>query len=339
MSSVSSGDRATETTAAAAARPVTAAVEIAGPPPDHAGQLSLPRRTANLLAVVIPPAALIVGIALGWRHGLDWRDLTMMVGLYVVTILGVTVGYHRMLTHRAFEAHRATRYTLAIVGSMAIEGPVIRWVADHRKHHAFTDRDGDPHSPHTDHGDGLLGAIRGLWHAHVGWLFESVGLSDERRYARELVEDRGMRAIDRGFGLFASISLALPFVIGWLYTGTLTGALWAFVWAGLVRVFFIHHATWSVNSIAHFAGRRRFATKDESRNVALLALPTLGEGWHNNHHAFPRSAFHGLRWWEIDLSGLTIRGLEAVGLAWNVVRIDPERQREKAHALSLPPPT
>ncbi|MHB1468715.1 MAG: acyl-CoA desaturase [Solirubrobacteraceae bacterium] len=301
-------------------------------PQEAAAELSRFRRTVNLIAVVAPPIALVVGIALGWKHGLDWRDLTMMICLYALTIMGVTVGYHRLLTHRAFETHRMTRYALAIVGSMAVEGPVIRWVADHRKHHAFTDRDGDPHSPHTDRGPGLLGAIRGLWHAHVGWLFENVGLSDARRFAKELVEDPVMRAIDRSFGLLAFVSLAIPFVAGWLYTGTFAGAAWAFVWAGLVRIFFIHHATWSVNSLCHFAGRRRFATTDESRNVAWLALPTLGEAWHNNHHAFPRSAFHGLRWWEVDVSGLAIRALQATGLAWNVVRISPERQAEKAQA-------
>ncbi|MHB1539261.1 MAG: acyl-CoA desaturase [Solirubrobacteraceae bacterium] len=320
------------TTTRAGAVPDGAGVErrIQPAPSEAAAQLSLPRRTINVLAVAIPPVALVVGIGFDWQRGLEWRDLTMMISLYALTILGVTVGYHRLLTHRAFETHRVTRYVLAIIGSMAIEGPVIRWVADHRKHHAFTDRDGDPHSPHTNREPGLLGSIRGLWHAHVGWLFATVGLSDARRYARELVEDRGMRAINRSFGLLALVSLAIPFLAGWLYTGTLGGAAWAFVWAGLVRVFFIHHATWSVNSLAHFAGRRRFDTADESRNVAVLALPTLGEGWHNNHHAFPRSAFHGLRWWEVDISGLTIRALEAMGLAWNVVRISAERQREKA---------
>jgi stearoyl-CoA desaturase (delta-9 desaturase) len=293
-------------------------------------QLGAVRRSINIAAVVIPPIALIVGIVLGWHHVLDWRDLVMMVAFYVLSILGVTVGFHRLLTHRAFAAHRVTQYTLAVLGSLAVQGPVIKWVADHRKHHAFSDQDGDPHSPHTNRGPGVLGAIRGLWHAHVGWLFTSVGLADGRRYARELVEDPIMRAINRSFGAFVVLTLLLPFGIGWLYSGTFTGALWALVWAGLVRVFFIHHATWSVNSLCHFFGRRRFQTTDESRNVALLALPTLGEAWHNNHHAFPRSAFHGLRWWEFDVSGLVIRGMEAVGLAWNVVRIDPARQQEKA---------
>ncbi len=278
--------------------------------------------------------ALGAGIALGWHHVLDWRDLVLMCVLYVLPTLGITIGFHRLLTHRAFDAHRVTQYFFAVLGSLAVQGPVIKWVADHRKHHAFSDRDGDPHSPHTNHGPGLLGTLRGLWHAHVGWLFTSVGLADARRYARDLVEDPVMRAINRGFVGFVALTLLLPFAIGWLLTGSFIGALWALVWAGLVRVFLSHHTTWSVNSLCHFLGRRRFTTTDHSRNVAVLALPTLGEAWHNNHHAFPRSAFHGMRWWELDVSGLVIRAMEAVGLAWNVVRIDPERQREKT---ALPP--
>lgn len=305
---------------------VPAAGETAGSEP----RLSPLRRLANMLAVAIPPVALVVGVILGWHRILDWRDLVMMVVLYVLSILGITVGFHRMLTHRAFEAHRITRYVLAILGSLAVQGPVIKWVADHRKHHAFSDQEGDPHSPHVDRGPGVWGAVKGLWHAHVGWLFESVGMAEEGRYARELVEDPVMRGIDRAFGGFVALTLLLPFGIALAYSGSLTAALWALVWAGLVRVFFIHHATWSVNSLCHFLGKRPFGTKDQSHNVAFLAIPTLGEAWHNNHHAFPRSAFHGLRWWQVDLSGLVIRAMELVGLAWDVVRIDPDRQREKA---------
>lgn len=319
-----------QTQASSAALPGAVPGRLPLDPAADEPRLSAPRRAANMAAVVIPPIALVVGIVIGWHHVLDWRDLVLMAALYVLPILGVTVGFHRLLTHRAFEVHRVTQYVFAVLGSLAVQGPVIKWVADHRKHHAFSDHDGDPHSPHTDRGPGLIGALRGLWHAHIGWLFESVGLADARRYARDLVEDPVMRAINRGFGGFVVLTLLLPFAIGWAFTGTFTGALWAMVWAGLVRVFFIHHATWSVNSLCHFLGRRRFTTTDQSRNVAALALPTMGEAWHNNHHAFPRSAFHGMRWWEFDVSGLVIRAMEATGLAWNVVRIDPERQRQKA---------
>jgi stearoyl-CoA desaturase (Delta-9 desaturase) len=208
---------------------------------------------------------------------------------------------------------------------------VIKWVADHRKHHNFTDEDGDPHSPHG-WGPGVLGALRGLWHAHVGWLFNTVGQAERRRYAPDLLKDRGMRFIDGAEKPLILASLAIPFLLGLLVKGTLTGALLTLVWVGLVRVFLLHHATFSINSICHFFGRRRFATDDRSTNVGWLSLATFGESWHNNHHAFPTSAFHGLRRRELDPGGLFIRVLERLGLAWGLVRISPERQSEKAAA-------
>jgi stearoyl-CoA desaturase (delta-9 desaturase) len=248
--------------------------------------------------------------------------------MYVLTILGVTIGFHRYLTHRAFQTSKPMEYLLAVLGSMAIEGPVVNWVADHRKHHAHTDVDGDPHSPHG-HGSGLAGTIKGLWHAHVGWLWEDHGIVERTKYARDLVEDRGMRIINLSFGPLVALSLAIPFFLGWAIGGTLHAGLTAFLWGGLVRVFLLHHMTWSINSICHFFGRRRFATTDQSTNVFWLALPSFGEAWHHNHHAFPRSAFHGLRKREIDPAGWVIVALEKLGLVWNVVRITPERQAQK----------
>ena len=205
------------------------------------------------------------------------------------------------------------------------------WVADHRKHHAHTDREGDPHSPHIGHGSGLSG----LWHAHVGWLLETQGQADWKKYAAELYEDPAMRTIGRRFPQLAVLSLLIPTVAGWaLHDFTVAGALRGLVWGGLVRIFFVHHVTWSVNSVCHFFGSRRFDIDDHSTNVGWLAVLSLGESWHHNHHAFPRSAYHGLRWWEIDPSGLIIAGMQKVGLAWNVVRISPERQRSRAVAAS-----
>jgi stearoyl-CoA desaturase (Delta-9 desaturase) len=206
---------------------------------------------------------------------------------------------------------------------MALQGSVIDWVADHRKHHAHSDRPGDPHSPHLD--DGVL---RSLWHAHVGWLFRNQGRAEHARYAPDLLEDRGMRAIDRLFVVFVGLSFAIPFAIGGL-----SGLLWG----GFVRIFLFHHATFSINSVCHFFGRRRFGVDDRSGNVAWLAPFSLGESWHHNHHAFPRSAAHGLRWWELDLSGLLIRGLRRLGLAWNVVLISPERQRQRLASIESGP--
>jgi stearoyl-CoA desaturase (Delta-9 desaturase) len=264
-----------------------------------------------------------------WDRAVDVADLGILVGMYLITAVGVTVGFHRLLTHRAFATHPWLERAFAVAGSLSVQGSVMDWVADHRKHHAHTDREGDPHSPHVGHGSGL----GGLWHAHVGWLLETQGQADWKRYAPDLYEDPGMRAIGRRFELLALLSLLIPTAAGLVVHGfTVDGAVRGLVWGGLVRIFFVHHVTWSVNSICHFFGRRRFDIDDHSTNVGWLAVLSLGESWHHNHHAFPRSAFHGLRWWEIDPSGLIITGLERVGLAWNVVRITPERQRARVSA-------
>ena len=287
-------------------------------------------RNVNITAVVIPFAGLIVGATLLWDRFLDARDLAIFALMYALTALGVTIGFHRLLTHRAFQTRPWLRYTLAVLGSMSLQGPVIDWVADHRKHHTFTDEDGDPHSPHAGHGAGLQGMLRGLWHAHTGWLFRTHGQASSKRFARDLVEDPAMRRINRSFPLIALGSLLLPFLLGLaLGGGVLMAGLSALVWGGLVRIFLVHHITWSINSICHFFGSRRFDTDDESTNVFWLALPSLGEAWHHNHHAFPQSAFHGLRWYELDPSGWLILALARVGLAWDVVRVTPERAQEK----------
>jgi stearoyl-CoA desaturase (delta-9 desaturase) len=206
---------------------------------------------------------------------------------------------------------------------------VIAWVADHRKHHQFSDKEGDPHSPHVGHGSGVLAVVRGLAHAHVGWMFSSAGRANSRRYAPDLLADKGLRIITRLFPLYIIASFLIPFAIGYAITGTFGGAMLALLWGGLVRIFLLHHVTFSINSICHFWGRRRFRVPDHSRNVAWLAILSMGEAWHHNHHAFPSSAYHGLKRWEIDPSGLLISGLEKVGLAWDVTRIPPERQAAK----------
>jgi stearoyl-CoA desaturase (delta-9 desaturase) len=278
-------------------------------------------RNVNIAAVVLPFLGVIAAAIVLWDSFLGPRDLAIFAVMYLLTALGVTIGFHRLLTHRAFETHPWLRYTLAVLGSMSVQGPVIDWVADHRKHHTFTDEEGDPHSPHAGHGAGLRGMAAGLWHAHVGWLFET----------RDLLEDRTMRRINKGFPLIALYSLALPFLLGLALSGgsLVAGGLSALLWGGLVRIFLVHHITWSINSICHFFGRRRFETDDESTNVFWLALPSLGEAWHHNHHAFPQSAFHGLRWYELDPSGWLILALARAGLAWDVVKVTPERARAK----------
>ena len=283
------------------------------------------QRISNLVGVVAPFVGTLVAVVLLWNRAVDAFDLALLVGGYVVSGLGITVGYHRLLTHRSFQTHKGLAYTWAVIGSMAVQGSPLDWVADHRKHHAHPDEEGDPHSPHVGHGSGLSG----LWHAHVGWMFLNHGQADRKRYAPDLYEDPGMRRITKLFPLLVLLTLALPAAAGAAAHGGLDGAVRGLVWGGLVRVFFVHHVTWSINSVCHFFGRRRFAIEDRSTNVAWLALPSLGEAWHHNHHAFPRSAEHGLRWWEVDISGLVIRAMARAGLAWNVVRISPERQAQR----------
>ncbi|HEX3510309.1 MAG TPA: acyl-CoA desaturase [Solirubrobacteraceae bacterium] len=296
-------------------------------------------RNANIAAVVIPFAAVLAGAVILWRHFLGPRDLAIFAAMYLVSAFGVTIGYHRLLTHRAFKTRAWLRYTLAVMGSLSVQGAVIDWVADHRKHHTFTDEEGDPHSPHAGAGAGLGGMLSGLWHAHVGWLFETHGQASSKRFAPDLVSDPVMRRINRGFPLIALAGLLVPFLLGLAISGgsLVDGGLSALLWGGLVRIFLVHHVTWSINSICHFFGRRRFETDDESTNVFWLALPSLGEAWHHNHHAFPRSAFHGLRWYELDPSGWLILGLERIGLAWDVVKVTPERAREKLAASAARP--
>jgi stearoyl-CoA desaturase (Delta-9 desaturase) len=293
-------------------------------------EMTKAEKIANLGAVVLPFAATLAAIVLLWNRLVSARDLEIAAVMYLLTAVGITVGFHRLLTHRSFQTSKPTEYTFAVLGSMAVQGPAIAWVADHRKHHAHTDEEGDPHSPHVGHDGGIRGVLAGLWHAHSGWLMSTQGRADWKRYAADLYEDRGMRTISRQFVPLVLASLAIPALAGYIVSGTLAGAATGLLWGGLVRIFFVHHVTWSVNSVCHYFGTRRFDTDDRSTNVFWLALPSLGESWHHNHHAFPRSAVHGLRRWEIDPSALIIGAMEKLGLAWNVVRISPERQAQRA---------
>jgi stearoyl-CoA desaturase (Delta-9 desaturase) len=290
-------------------------------------------RNVNIAAVVLPFVAFLAAIPMLWNEYVGWTDLVLFVVMYFFSTMGITVGFHRLLTHRAFQTYKPIEYLFAGFGSMAVEGPVIGWVSDHRRHHAFADDEGDPHSPHG-HGDGFAGTLHGLWHAHLGWLFDHPTAEGAEKHAPDLLEDRGMRIMHKLFAPLVVLGLAIPFGLGWLIGGGLAAGLTALFWAGLVRIFLVHHVTFSINSICHFFGRRRFKTDDESTNVFWLALPSFGESWHHNHHAFPRSALHGLRWWEVDPGGWVIRGLRRLGLAWNVVLITKERQQQKLAAAA-----
>jgi len=291
-------------------------------------------RIATGTITVVPVLALGVVVWQAWGGWLHLTDVIVFGILYLLTGLGITVGFHRHLTHRAFKTKPGVRAALAILGSAAIEGPVIAWVADHRKHHTFSDQEGDPHSPHVDHGSGWSGALRGLFHAHVGWLFIHSQRGCKERYAADLMADPVVSFVDRTFVLWVAAGLAVPFGLGVAIGGTLEAGLTGMLWGGAVRMLVLHHVTYSINSLCHFFGRQRFRTEDESRNLAWLSLLSFGEAWHNNHHAFPTSARHGLRFWEIDISAAVIRLLEVTGLAWDVVRVTPERQRRKELAAA-----
>jgi stearoyl-CoA desaturase (Delta-9 desaturase) len=255
-----------------------------------------------LVIVIVPFLGTVLAMGLLWQQAIHWSDLALLAAMYTITAFGLTVGFHRMLTHRSFQAHPVVKVILLILGSMGVEGPPIEWAATHIKHHAQSDREGDPHSP-----------VEGLFHAHMGWLFKD-RFADPQQYCRHLLKDPIVVFVNRTFLLWLALSLLIPFAFGG-WTG--------FLWGSLVRIFIGHHVTFSVNSICHTFGKREFETNDRSRNQWLMGVLAFGDGWHNNHHAFPRSAFHGLHWWQLDLSGYLIWTLERLGLAYDVYRVSP----------------
>jgi stearoyl-CoA desaturase (Delta-9 desaturase) len=295
------------------------------------------QRVAMFLSVVGPLVGLAAAIVLLWGRAIGWIDLLAMVVMYCIAGFGTTIGYHRLLTHKAFETARPLRLLLAIFGSMGGQGAVIRWVATHRRHHQESDRDGDPHSPHV-HGDRPLDLLRGLFHAHVAWCFNADPV-DCARSVRDLTSDRAMLLIDKLYFGWVFLGMLIPAAIVGFITHSWGGALSGFLWGGLGRIGLMQHVTWSVNSVCHVWGSRPFSSGDHSANNAAVALLSLGEGWHNNHHAFPTSARHGLFWWQFDPSYLLIKLMAKTGLAWNVrlpnaaamaVKRAPEPQRAAA---------
>jgi stearoyl-CoA desaturase (delta-9 desaturase) len=274
---------------------------------------SIAYKTAVLLVVVVPFIASLIAIRALWMRAIYWPDLVLMAAMYFPTGFGVTVGFHRMASHRSFLTNPVVKFVLLALGCMPLQGNPIEWAATHLKHHAVSDREGDPHSP-----------LEGFWHAHFGWLFGvGVGTADPHVYCRHLLKDPIAVFVSRTFWLWVALGLLIPFAIdGWQ----------GLLWAGLVRIFLQQHITWSVNSVCHCFGKRPFNTNDESRNEWLVGLLTLGDGWHNNHHAFPRSAYHGLRWWQIDLSNYLIWTLERLGLVRDVHRVTPEMIERRSSA-------
>jgi stearoyl-CoA desaturase (delta-9 desaturase) len=273
-------------------------------------------QAANLAAVILPFVGLAVGGALLWGWGFSWVYLGLLLGMYLATALGITVGFHRLFTHRSFETSRPVQFVLAALGSMAAEGPLLKWVAVHRRHHQHSDTHDDPHSPHNQ-GHGFLGLVRGFWFAHLGWVFKP-DPPNLPRYVADLRQSVLLRQVSALFPVWVAVGLLIPAVLGGVLTGTWSGAFLGLLWGGLARIFLVHHVTWSVNSVCHLWGGRPFRNGDHSRNNFLFGILALGEGWHNNHHAFPTSARHGLRWWQVDVSYWVIRGLTLLGLAWKV---------------------
>ena len=304
----------------------SASPEIPGVSPMPEPTATLQRRI-TLLVTIVPFLGFIAAIWSLWGGGFSALDASVMFVFYVFTGLGVTIGFHRLFTHRAFTTKPWMRGLLAIAGSMAIQGPVIKWVADHRRHHAFADQPGDPHSPHLDDGPGIQGVLKGLWHAHIGWFFDKE-VTSYKRWAPDLLKEPMMRKIDKLFPLWAILSFTLPALIGLAVTQTWSGALTAFLWGSLARIFLLHHVTWSVNSICHFYGKRPHETTDYSTNNWPLAIISFGESWHNNHHAFPTLAVHGVDKGQIDITGGMIRLMAKTGLAWDLKEIsDKQLQR------------
>ncbi|QXJ21431.1 acyl-CoA desaturase [Actinomadura graeca] len=284
-------------------------------------------------ASVVPLVGTAAAMVLLWNRVFGPGDLVALAVMYTVAGIGISTGYHRLLAHRSFRTYRPVHDALAVAGTIAGQGPAITWVAHHRRHHRVADRDGDPHSPYFQGERTRTAVLRGLWHAHLGWLLDERLTSDPVRYCPDLVRDRHLRWISRHFVSLLLAGLAAPAVLGFLLTGGPAGAATGFVWGGLVRLFLLNHTTYAVNSIGHVYGRRRFSTADESRNIGWLAIPTFGDSFHNNHHAFPRAAGHGMRWYEADLSGLFILALARANLAWDVITIDRARQDARAAGL------
>ncbi|RIV39388.1 acyl-CoA desaturase [Micromonospora radicis] len=296
-----------------------------GPKPLTQGAQSRGILVALWAFVVIPFAALIAAVPVAWGGWLSWVDVGVAAFWYVLSGLGITVGYHRYFTHGSFKAKRWLRVALAASGSLAVQGEIIQWVADHRRHHAFSDLEGDPHSPWR-FGATLRGLTKGLFHAHIGWLFGRE-LSNRERFAPDLLNDRDIRRMDRFFPVLVIVSVLGPALMGGLLTWSWQGALTALFWGGLVRISLLHHVTWSINSVCHVYGERPFMMRhgDRASNFWPLALVSFGESWHNLHHADPTSARHGVLRGQIDISARVIWLFEKFGAASDVRWPRPER--------------
>jgi stearoyl-CoA desaturase (delta-9 desaturase) len=283
-----------------------------------------------LLVSIIPLLGVIAAGFWWWGKGLTGLSLTLFLIMHFFTGIGITVGFHRLFTHKSFETSDVLKYILGVLGSMGLEGRIIEWVTDHRLHHQYSDDEGDPHSPVYNR-KGWWQRTKGFVHAHYGWMLTIDDVRDYDRYSPDLQKDPVVKHVDRFFLLWVLLGLLIPTVLGGIISGSWIGAFLGFLWGGPVRIFTVHHITWSINSLCHTAGTQPFRSHDSSRNNLVAGLMGLGEGWHNNHHAFPTSARHGLRWWEFDASWELIRLLSILGLVWNVRLPNKKQMEEKRH--------
>lgn len=285
------------------------------------------QRRLALTMILIPPIGVAVAVWIALTTGITLAEISIFLVMYALTTIGVTVGFHRHFAHRSFSAHRGASIVLAILGSMALQGPLIFWVATHRRHHQFSDREGDPHSPNLQ-GKGWKGWLKGHWHAHIRWLYAG-DFTNSARFANDLRRDKTIVWINKTYGYWAILGFIIPAVAGVVLLGGWLGALKGFLWGGMVRLFVVHHAFWSIGSIAHSIGTHPYRTNDYSGNSFWLAIPNFGEGWHNNHHAFPGSALFGLEWWQLDLGGLVIRLLYRLGIVTHMDFPTPDQRASK----------
>ena len=274
------------------------------------------KRRFALATITIPTVGAITALLTLWQWGIGWLEISLLVSMYFLSLIGITVGFHRHFAHKAFAVKPMVRIVLGILGSIAAQGPLINWISTHRCHHQYSDRPGDPHSPYFHHQE-KLSYFQGLWHAHIGWMINGE-MVNSARFAKDLLQDRAIATINRMYLVWVALGLIIPAIFGGVLTWTWLGVLKGFFWGGLVRIFLVHQITWSVNSICHSWGTRSFDTQERSTNNVWLAIFSLGETWHNNHHAFPYSAIFGLKWWQIDIGGWTIRLLEKIGLVWDI---------------------
>jgi stearoyl-CoA desaturase (Delta-9 desaturase) len=278
------------------------------------------------IAIIVPFIGVFVAIFFMWNRGFNWVDLCLMLGMYITTALGISIGFHRLFVHRSFETYMWVKFILAVMGSMALQGSLFQWVAIHRCHHQHSDTPDDPHSPHHQEGHGIIGTLRGWWHSHIGWFF-CENPPNIFHYIKDLQTSPTLHVASYLWPLWFALGIAIPTVLGGLITMSWMGALTGFLWGGAVRVFLVHHVTWSVNSACHLWGFQPYKSDDMSRNNVIFGVLAMGEGWHNTHHAFPTSARHGLRFFEIDVSYYLIYLLSKLHIVWNVKLPTQEAQR------------